>query len=263
MPAIGLGTWPLDDREAERVIASAIETGYRLIDTAEGYRNEVGVGRGIAASGVDREEVFITSKFDRQWHSLEGVATTFNESAKRLGVDYIDLLLIHWPAPEQDRYVEAFEGLLQLLEQGKVRAIGTSNFKVSHLNRLLAETGELPDVNQIECNPTHERAAVRTYHADHGIVTNSWQPLGGQGGYLLSNPVVVEIAERCGRTPAQVLLRWQVEGDAIPVAMSSNPVRAAQNLDVFSFSLGSPDMAALNGLDLGEDAAVDSDEPGH
>jgi 2,5-diketo-D-gluconate reductase A len=262
IPAIGFGTWPLNDREAERMVASAIESGYRLIDTAEGYGNEVGVGRGLRASGVHREEIVITSKFNRQWHSVRGVTTTFEESSGRLGVDYIDLLLIHWPVPEQDRYVDAFEGLLGLFEEGKIRAIGTSNFKPAHLDRLLSSTGQLPDINQIQCNPEFARTSVREYHAKNKIITSSWQPLGGEGGGLLSKELVGHIADKHNKSPAQVLLRWQVQLGLVPIVKSSNPGRAKENLDVFSFSLSRAEISALSVLDRGESAAVDSDEPG-
>src|SRR5919205_685212 len=164
MPRLGLGTASLDDATAERAVATALQAGYRLIDTAENYRNEVGVGRGLKASGIGRADVFVTTKFNKRWHGVDLVEQAFEASATRLGVDYLDLLLIHWPNPGQDRYVDAWRGLLRLFEQGRVRAIGTSNFKPAHLDRLLAETGELPDVNQIHANPDIARPIPRAYH---------------------------------------------------------------------------------------------------
>jgi 2,5-diketo-D-gluconate reductase A len=179
MPRLGLGTSSMDDVAAERAVASAIEAGYRLIDTAENYANEVGVGRGLKASGIPRQDVFVTTKFNKRWHGVELVPEAFEASAARLGVDYIDLLLIHWPIPEQNRYVDAWQGLLQWFEQGRVRAIGTSKFKPAHLNRLLAESCQLPDVNQIQVNPDLARTVPRAYHDDKGVVTMAWSPLGG------------------------------------------------------------------------------------
>jgi len=263
MPRIGLGTSPMDDAESERAVAAALEAGYRLIDTAENYRNEAGVGRGLKAAGIARQDVFITTKFNQRWHGVDLVAQAFEASAARLGVDYIDLLLIHWPNPDQNRYVEAWQGLLQLFEQGQVRAIGTSNFKPPHLARLLAETGQLPDVNQIQANPELARSTPRAYHADNGIVTMAWSPLGGSGSDLVTRPVVTEIANRHGKQPAQIVLRWHIELGLVPVPKSSNPARLVQNLDVFDFGLTTEEMRSLSALDRGESAAVDSDAFGH
>ena len=184
IPNLGLGTWPMDDREAAKTVATAITLGYRLIDTAENYRNESGVGEGIGASGIDRREVFITSKFNAQWHSHDGVRQAFENSARRLKVDYIDLLLIHWPVPAQDRYVDAYKGMIKLLEDGKIRALGLSNFKPAHIDRLIAETGVVPHLNQIQLNPYIGRRAERAYHATHNIVTETWTPI-GKGAELL------------------------------------------------------------------------------
>ena len=181
MPRLGLGTWPMDDAEVERVLATAIELGYRSVDTAENYRNERGVGDGLRASGLPREELFVTTKLNKRWHGRDLVAQALDGSLERLGLDYVDLLLIHWPNPGQDRYVEAWEGLVALLETGRVRAIGTSNFKPAHLERIIAATGVAPDVNQIELSPLLTRDASRAFDAEHGIVTESWSPLGGGG----------------------------------------------------------------------------------
>lgn len=263
LPRLGLGTYPMDDAEAERVVATALETGYRLVDTAENYGNEAGVGRGIRASGVPREDVVVTTKFNKRWHGVDLAREAFERSAERLGVDYVDLLLIHWPNPDQDRYVQAFEGLLRLHERGLVRAVGTSNFTPAHLERLLAETGELPDVNQVQLSPDVARPAARDYHAEHGIVTQSWSPIGGRSNDVLSASTVTGIAQRLGRTPGQVVLRWHVQLDLVPVPKSSDPQRLAENLDVFSFELSQSDMEALSGLNRGESAGADSDAFGH
>ena len=262
MPRLGLGTWPMDDAEAETVVAAAAGLGYRLFDTAENYGNERGVGRGLRASGVPREELFVTTKFNAEWHGVREARAAFELSAERLGVDYVDLLLIHWPNPRLDRYVDAYRGLVELLEGGHVRAIGVSNFKPAHLDRVLDATGVLPDVNQIELNPSVARRGPRAYHAEKGIVTESWSPI-GKGGALLADPVVAGVAERHGRTPAQVVLRWHVELGLVPIPKSSNPERLRENLAIFDFSLTPADVEALSALDRGEGAATDSDVFGH
>lgn len=263
MPRLGLGTWPMDDAAAEVTVATAIELGYRLVDTAENYGNERGVGRGLKASGLPREELFVTTKFNKRWHGVELAAEAYERSLDRLGLEYIDLLLIHWPNPGQDRYVEAVQGLARLLEQGRLRAIGTSNFKPAHLERVIAETGVVPDVNQIQLSPTVTRESTRAYHAEHGIVTQSWSPIGGQSNDVLREPVVVEVAARHGRTPAQVVLRWHMELGLTTVPKSSDPERLRQNLDIFDFSLTADEVAAISALDQGDAAGADSDAFGH
>jgi 2,5-diketo-D-gluconate reductase A len=263
MPRLGLGTWPMDDAAAEVAVAAAIESGYRLVDTAENYGNERGVGRGLKASGVPREELFVTTKFNKRWHGVELAAEAYERSADRLGLEYIDLLLIHWPNPQQDRYVQAWQGLARLLEEGRLRAIGTSNFKPAHLERVIAETGVVPDVNQIQLSPTVTRESARAYHAEHGIVTQSWSPIGGQSNDVLREPVVVELAGRHGRTPAQIVLRWHMELGLTTVPKSSDPERLRQNLDIFDFSLTAGEVAAISALDQGDAAGADSDAFGH
>ncbi|GAA0899333.1 aldo/keto reductase [Virgisporangium ochraceum] len=263
MPRLGLGTWPMDDGEAETTVATAIGLGHRLVDTAENYGNERGVGRGLKASGVPREELFVTTKFNKEWHGVDLVAEACQRSADRLGVEYIDLLLVHWPNPAQDRYVDALRGLARLLEDRRLRAIGTSNFTPVHLDRVLAETGIVPDVNQVELNPRVTRDSTRAYHDKHGIVTQSWGPIGGQGNDVLGEPAVVEVAERHGRTPAQVVLRWHLELGLTAVPKSSDPTRLRQNLDVLDFSLSADEVAAISALDRGDAAGADSDAFGH
>jgi 2,5-diketo-D-gluconate reductase A len=262
MPCLGLGTWPMDDEEAERAVAAAIGLGYRLVDTAHAYGNETGVGRGLRASGVPRDELFVTTKLNADWHGVREVREAFEMSAGRLGVDHLDLFLIHWPNPGRDRYVDAWRGLVELLDEGLVRAIGLSNFKPAHITRVLEETGVAPDVNQIELDPTVARTRPRAFHAAHGIVTESYSPI-GKGGELLSRPEVAEAARRHGRTPAQIVLRWHVQLGLIPIPKSSDPGRMAENLDVFGFELADDELAALSGLDRGESAATDSDVFGH
>jgi 2,5-diketo-D-gluconate reductase A len=259
LPRLGLGTWPMDDGAAEVTVAAAIELGYRLVDTAENYGNERGVGRGLKASGVPREELFVTTKFNKRWHGVELAAEAYERSADRLGLDYIDLLLIHWPNPQHDRYVQAWQGLARLLEGGRLRAIGTSNFKPAHLERVIAETGVVPDVNQIQVSPTVTRESARVYHAQHGIVTQSWSPIGGQGNDVLREPVVVELAERHGRTPAQVVLRWHVQRGDVVFPKSVTRERVEQNFALFDFELDEGQMATISGLDRGERTGPDPD----
>jgi 2,5-diketo-D-gluconate reductase A len=262
MPAIGLGTSPMGDDEAEAAAAAAIRAGYRLVDTAENYGNERGVGRGIRASGVGRDEMFVTTKFNRRWHGREEAQQAFANSVERLGLERIDLLLIHWPNPDQDRYVEAWRGMVNLLEDEKVGAIGVSNFKPAHLDRLLDETGVAPHVNQIELNPHVARADERSYHRAHGIVTESWSPI-GQGGDLLDEPVIGDIAAAHGKTPAQVVLRWHVQLGLVPIPKTSRPERLAENIDVFGFDLADEEMERIAALDGHGDEATDSDRFGH
>jgi len=260
MPQVGLGTWPMDDAQAERTVGQALELGYRLIDTAENYRNETGVGRALRQA--PRAEVFVTSKFNKRWHSVDGVRTAFEASAEKLGVDYLDLLLIHWPNPDQDQYVEAWQGLIALREAGLVKAIGTSNFKPTHLQRLIDQTGIAPEVNQVQLSPVWAKPAEREFHAAHGIVTEAWSPL-GKGTDLLDNPIVQEIAKEHGRTPGQVVLRWATQQDVVPIPKSADPDRLAANLAVFDFDLSPDQLAALTALDGTGKAAADSDRFGH
>jgi 2,5-diketo-D-gluconate reductase A len=260
MPRVGLGTSPLNDTDAERAVSTALELGYRLIDTAENYRNEVGVGR--ALKGVPRDEVFVTSKFNKRWHSVDGARTAFEASAEKLGLEYLDLLLIHWPNPAQDRYVDAWRGLIALREAGLVRAIGTSNFKPAHLQRLIDETGVAPEVNQVQLSPVWSKATEREFHAQHGIVTEAWSPL-GKGTELLSHPAVLEIARKYGRTPGQVVLRWESQQDVVPIPKSADRGRLAENLAVFDFDLSDTELEAMAALDGTAKPPADADRSGH
>jgi 2,5-diketo-D-gluconate reductase A len=261
MPALGLGTWPMNDRDAESAVGAAIDAGYRLFDTAENYRNERGVGRGIRASGIGRGEVFITTKFNGNWHGYEKAQQAFDKCAERLEVDYIDLLLIHWPLPKQDRYVDAWRGMNELLQDGKVRAIGVSNFKPAHIDRLLDATGVAPHVNQVQLHPGVARDRERAYHAEHGIVTESWTPI-AKGRRLLKEAPIVEVASRHNKTPAQIVLRWHVQHGLVPIPKTSRPERMRENIDVFDFELGAGELAGIAGLNGSEDE-VDSDRIGH
>jgi 2,5-diketo-D-gluconate reductase A len=262
IPVLGFGTSPLQGAEAATAVRTALETGYRLIDTAENYHNEDAVGRGIRESGLDRAEVFVTSKFNRQWHSVAGAQRAHEASLDRLGLDYLDLLLVHWPNPDQDHYVDAVRGLGELLDSGALRAIGTSNFKPAHLQRVLDETGIVPDVNQIQLNPYTTRQASRAFHTEHQIVTESYSPIGASSD-LRSDPVINEVAGNYGKSATQVILRWHIQLGLVPIPKSGNPDRMAENFDVFDFELANADMEAITRLDRGENQATDSDVFGH
>jgi 2,5-diketo-D-gluconate reductase A len=263
MPVLGFGTSPLRGAEAATAVRTAIETGYRLLDTAENYQNEDGVGRGIRDSGVDRAELFVTSKFNRHWHSVAGVQSAYQTSLDRLGLDYLDLYLVHWPNPDQDRYVDAVRGLGALLESGELRAIGTSNFKPAHLQRVLDETGIVPDVNQIQLSPYATRKDSRAFHEAHQIVTESYSPIGAGSIELRADPTINEVAARYGKSAAQIILRWHIQLGLVPIPRSGNPDRMAENFDIFDFSLPDSDVDAISALDRGEVEVTDSDVFGH
>jgi 2,5-diketo-D-gluconate reductase A len=263
IPQLGLGTWPLDDAAVEQAVIAAAELGYRHVDTAVKYGNEVGVGRGVAASGLPREDWFVTTKLDGEYQGQDRAVAGLEASLDRLGLDYVDLLLIHWPLPGRDEFVSTWETFIRLREAGKARAIGVSNFKPAHLDRLIDATGVVPAVNQIQLSPAITRREQRAYAAEHGILTESWSPLGGGSGDLLSAPVLATIAEKQGRTTGQVVLRWHVQNGLVVIPKSANPQRMADNLAIFDFELDADDLAALDALDEGPDAGVDSDHTGH
>lgn len=264
MPVLGLGTWPLRGAESATQVRTAIEAGYRLIDTAENYRNEDAVGQGIRDSGIERSEVFVATKFDREWHSVDGVRQAYEESLERLGIDYIDLLMVHWPNPSHGRYVDALRGLEEALKEDGLRAIGTSNFKPSHLRRVLDETGIVPDVNQIELSPYTTRRASRAYHRAHGIVTESWTPVGGsRTAGLRSDPVITAIGEIHGKSATQVVLRWHIQLGLVPIPRSADPGRIGENIDIFDFQLSEQEMSKISALDCGESEILNSDVYGH
>jgi 2,5-diketo-D-gluconate reductase A len=251
----------MDDAEAAECVRTAIEDGYRLIDTAENYGNERGVGQGVRDSGVPREELFVTTKFNKKWHSVDGARQACENSLERLGLEYVDLLLIHWPNPDQDRYVEAWEGMLRLREDGLVRAIGVSNFKRHHLDCVIEATGVAPEVNQINLNPYATRPSTHAYHVSHGIVTEAWSPL--QPATMLQDPVITEIAQRRGCSPAQAVLRWLTQRGIVTVPKSSSRERRRENLASVEVQLTPNDIDGISGLDRGEDHVTDSDEFGH
>jgi 2,5-diketo-D-gluconate reductase A len=261
-PVIALGTWPMMGSEATELIGRALELGYRHLDTAEEYGNEEAVGEAVRASGLPREEVFVTTKFNARWHGYDLAQQAFEASAARLGVDYVDLLMIHWPNPWLDSYGAAWKGLIKLRDDGKVRAVGTSNFKPVHIDRLLAETGVAPELNQIQLDPTLARLETRAYHEAHGIVTGSWSPL-GRGGAFLGEKNITDLAEKYGKSPGQIVLRWHLDLGLVIIPRSTNPDRLAQNIDLFDFSLTDDEVASITALDQGEHVARDSDTEGH
>ncbi|ERK69751.1 aldo/keto reductase [Leifsonia aquatica] len=263
IPQLGLGTWPLDDAEVEKAIVAAAELGYRHVDTAVKYGNEIGVGRGVAASGVAREDWFVTTKLDGEYQGQDRAVAGLDASLERLGLDYVDLLLIHWPLPARGEFVSTWETFIRLREAGKARAIGVSNFKPAHLDTLIAATGVVPGVNQIQLSPAITRREQRAYDTEHGILTESWSPLGGGSGDLLSSRVLARVAEKHDRTPGQIVLRWHIQNGLVVIPKSANPQRMADNLAAFGFELDADDLAAIATLDEGPDAGVDSDRSGH
>ena len=262
IPQIGFGTSPLNDRDVVPALVAAIEAGYRHIDTAYRYNNETGVGQGIRASGIPPEDLFVTTKLDGPFQGEDRAIAGLEESLRRLGMEYVDLVLIHWPLPQRDQYVSTWKTFEKLLASGKTRSIGLSNFKPAHIERLLAETSVRPAVNQIQLNPRITRPEERAYDSEQGIVTEAWSPLGA-GNDLLEEPVLVSLAERYGKSPAQIVLRWHIELGVVSIPRSRNPRRIAENIDIFDFALTQEEVAAISALDTGEEPRVDSDRTGH
>lgn len=259
IPQVGLGTWPLRGEDAASTVATAIELGYRHIDTAARYENENGVGEGIRRSGLDREELFVTTKLDGQWQGDGRAIQGLRDCLERLGLAYVDLLLIHWPLPARGEFVSTWRTFEVLKEEGLTRSIGVSNFTPAHLDVLAAETETVPAVNQIQLSPAITRVDQRAYDTQHGIVTQSWSPIKG----MLDEPALIQVADKHGRTAAQVALRWHVQHGLVVIPKSTDPTRLAQNLELFDFELDAADLAAIATLDQGPDAGVDSDRDGH
>jgi diketogulonate reductase-like aldo/keto reductase len=244
IPQLGLGTARLPDEETRRIVGEALDVGYRFVDTAASYENERGVGQGIADSGLPREQVFVSTKLRGRDQGYDSAKRALRDSLGRLGLEYVDLYLIHWPLPRLDRYVESWLAMEELLAEGLTRAIGVSNFLPEHLDRLAAASSTVPAVNQIECHPRDPQLEQRADDARRGIVTESWSPL-ANGGELLRQPVITEIGERHGRTPAQVVLRWHVQQGLVTFPKASSRGRLVENLDVFGFALTDEDLAGI------------------
>jgi 2,5-diketo-D-gluconate reductase A len=247
LPAIGFGTYPLTGEDGIEAITSAIEVGYRLLDTAVNYENEREVGEAIRRSGVPREELVVCSKLPGRHHGYDDAVASVRGSLERLGLDRLDLHLIHWPNPGQGRYGEAWRALVDLQREGLVTSIGVSNFTEAHLRRVIDETGVTPAVNQIELHPYFPQEEMRRVNADLGIVTESWSPLGKRQAPFTEAPVA-QAAERLGVTPGQVILRWQVQLGALPIPKSATPSRQRENLDVLGFELTDDEVAAITAL---------------
>jgi 2,5-diketo-D-gluconate reductase A len=257
IPQFGFGVFQVDPDQTAQTVRQAFEAGYRHIDTAQMYRNEEGVGDAIADSGLSRSEVFITTKLNNQNHGFDSAIATLEESLKKLRLEYVDLFLIHWPLPHLDRYVQTWKGFEKLLADGKARSIGVSNFQPAHLDRLAKETDTVPAVNQIELHPLLTQTELRKYHAEHGIATEAWAPIAK--GSILGDPTLTGLAEKYGRTPAQVVLRWQVQVGNIVFPKSVNPARMRENINVFDFELTADDLAAVEALNTGQRTGPDPD----
>lgn len=262
IPQLGFGVFRVDPAATERIVTDALEVGYRHIDTAAAYGNEDGVGRAIAASGIPRDELYITTKLYNTDHGTDAATAAMATSLDQLGLDHVDLYLIHWPCPAQDLYVESWRALEKIRETGQATSIGVSNFLVPHLTRLLAETDVVPVVNQIELHPYHQQPAVTAYGAAHVIATEAWGPL-GQGKYpLLELPLIVSLAEAHGKTPAQVVIRWHLQEGRIVFPKSNARARIAENFDVFDFALNAEEQASITALERAGRVGGDPNEVG-
>ena len=260
IPQLGFGVFQVPADDVAGVVTKALETGYRSIDTAAAYRNEKGVGQALRDSGIAREDLYVTTKL---WNDDQGYDSTmraFDESMTKLGLDYLDLYLIHWPAPGAGKYVETWRAFEKLRADGRVRSIGVSNFQPSHLNELFEDTGTVPAVNQVELHPRLQQADLRAVHAEHGIATEAWSPLGQ--GELIRDKAIGALAKKYDRTPAQVILRWHLQLGNIVIPKSVTPSRIEENFQVFDFELAADDMAAIGDLEAGKRFGPNPDEFG-
>ncbi len=260
MPQLGFGVFQVPPDDAEKVVTAAIEAGYRSIDTAAMYQNEEGVGRAIASSGVARDELFITTKLDNDSHEANEGEKAFDVSLSKLGIDHVDLYLIHWPLPKFDVYVDVWKSLERVHADGRAKAVGVSNFQQTHLQRLFDETEVVPALNQIELHPLLTQESLRAFHAEHGIATEAWSPLGGQGGDVLGDDAVTGIAEKYDVSPAQVVIRWHLQIGNVVIPKSATPERIAANFDVFGFELSDDDVESLSGLNKDQRSGPNPDE---
>jgi 2,5-diketo-D-gluconate reductase A len=258
VPRVGLGVWPLTDDQAYAAVTHALDIGYRRIDTAQVYDNEAGVGRALRDFGIPRQDVSLTTKLWNADQGYDAALHAFDASVRRLGTDYVDLYLIHWPTPERALYVESYRALERLYAEGRAKAIGVSNFTATTLGRLLAETGIIPALNQIELHPYFPQGAMRALAAEQSIATEAWSPL-AQGGRLLAEPVLSRVAERYGKTPAQVVIRWHLQLGNLVVPRSVTPSRIKENIDVFDFDLTPEDLCVIAALDNGDRIGPDPD----
>ncbi|HEY4897712.1 MAG TPA: aldo/keto reductase [Solirubrobacteraceae bacterium] len=257
IPQLGFGVFQVPPKETTEVVIRALESGYRHIDTAAAYRNEGAVGQALRSSGLDRSEVFLTTKCFNDDHGYEEAKRACHASLERLEMDHVDLYLIHWPVPAHDRYVETWRAFIELRDEGLVRAIGVSNFQPAHLERIIAETGETPAINQVELHPHLQQHGLRREHEELGIVTEAWSPLAR--GQVLDEPVIEEIAKAHSKTPGQVVIRWHLQIGNVVIPKSVTPSRIAENFDVFDFELSDAEMTAIEGLDAGTRTGPDPD----
>jgi diketogulonate reductase-like aldo/keto reductase len=262
MPLLGLGSFQIPDEELPAAVRAAAAAGYRAIDTARIYGNERPVGEAIGRSGLARDELFVITKLWNSDQGYDAALRAYEQSLAALGLDRVDLYLIHWPAPGLGRYADTWRALCRLLDEGRVRAIGVSNFQPAQLSRIIDETGVVPAVNQIECHPWLPQEALRERHAELGVVTQAWSPL-GQGQGVLAEPVVEELARKHGRSPAQVVLRWHLQRGVSVIPKSSRAERIRENADVWDFALDATDMAALRACDRGKRLGPDPDTFNH
>jgi 2,5-diketo-D-gluconate reductase A len=250
IPQLGFGVFQVPSDETAEAVSLALATGYRLIDTAAAYRNEAGTGQAIRDSALPREDLFVTTKLWNNGHGHDAALRAFDRSLERLGFDYVDLYLIHWPVPANDLYVETWQALTELKTDGRARSIGTSNFNREHLERIIEATGVLPAVNQVELHPRFQQAELRRFHSAQGILTEAWSPLAQ--AQLLDEPAIREIAERHGRSPAQIVLRWHIQLRNVVIPKSVTPSRIEENFRLFDFELADEEMAAIEQLDAGQ-----------
>ena len=256
IPQVGLGVWQTPNEQAVTAVDTALKAGYRHIDTAAVYQNEEGVGQGIAGSGVARGDIFLTTKVWNDDQGFEETLRAMDASLKRLGTDYVDLYLIHWPSAYRGKYIETWKALIRLREEGKAKSIGVSNFEGSYIDELITATGEAPVINQVQLHPRFQQRKLRGIYEPQKIITESWSPLGQ--GKMLSDPVISAIADRHGKTPAQVIIRWHIEEGLVVIPKSVTPSRIIENFNVFDFALTDADKAEINGLDAA-DGRIGSD----